>query len=282
MTSDMAVYVAGPAGRSKRLIAVPRQGRKFYEFPEPWMLKSCYRSQNATVRDTVLGNHFVGRGWMRYILICFLFMGWAFYELSGGADFDKDAVRETRMAALELKEPKPAPKPRAEPIVVTEAPIVVVDTDPPAQSEPTRVSLNLTTLAPSAAAPQANDISEAVEAAVSDAVEQASDLVPRNVGTTTSSADTPAIIPSLIDPNDGVTPQPAEPVETVSFDDIRTVSASNVNVRGGPGTDYGVVGRLGRGDQIKVLQDDGFGWVRFETTDGSTAGWMADFLLSGG
>lgn len=219
---------------------------------------------------------------MRYILICFLFMGWAFYELSGGADFDKEAVRETRMAALALKEPKPAPTPRPEPVVVTEAPVVVVDTDPPAKSEPTRVSLNLTTLAPTVAAPDPNDVSAAVEAAVSDVVEQANNSVPQNVGTITSSADTPAIIPSLINPNDGATPQPAEPVETASFDDIRTVSASNVNVRGGPGTDYNVVGRLGRGDRIKVLQDDGFGWVRFETTDGSTTGWMADFLLSGG
>ncbi len=220
---------------------------------------------------------------MRYILVCFIFMAMAFYQLSGGADFDKDAVREARMAELALKEPKPVRAPRAVPTIVTEAP-VVVDTTPLTQNGVTQVSLNLTSLnSQTSPTPKPTD---AVEAAVTDVVaetlEDDADSVPKNVRVITSSADTPAIIPSLIDPNDGTAPQPTETLETASFDDIRTVSASNVNVRGGPGTDYGVVGRLGRGDQIKVLQDDGFGWVRFETTDGSTAGWMADFLLAGG
>jgi hypothetical protein len=214
---------------------------------------------------------------MRLILISFGFMVWAFYVLSGGADFDPDAVRAARMAELDLEAPKPAVAPaRTEP--VTAAPKDVVDTDPPLRETTTRVSLNLTTLKDAsdnaADAPTQTDIAAAVDAAIQE--------VPQNVPVVTSSADTPAIIPSLIAPNDGAGQTAENPSTIRGFDDIRTVSGNRVNVRGGPGTDFGVVGRLTRGDEVVVLEDNGAGWIRFETQDGETSGWMADFLLTSG
>ena len=64
--------------------------------------------------------------------------------------------------------------------------------------------------------------------------------------------------------------------------DIRKVNGTRVNVRGGPGTNFGVVGKLGKGDAVEVVEDNGAGWVRFRSVDGTASGWMADFLLNNG
>ena len=225
---------------------------------------------------------------MRYILLSFLFMAWGFYELSGGSDFDPDAVREARMAKLEME----AAAPEAAPDVEEVAQATAVTPEPAA--DVTRVALNLTTLenavsdpavvtttplaqdAPEAIDEIQNDVAAAVEAAISD-----QNVVTTTTSLVTSSVDTPAILPSLIDPDASLSAADSA-VEVAALEDIRTVSGNRVNVRGGPGTDFGVVGRLVRGDEIKVLEDNGAGWVRFETTDGITAGWMADFLLTSG
>ena len=62
--------------------------------------------------------------------------------------------------------------------------------------------------------------------------------------------------------------------------DIRTVSGNRVNVRRGPGTNFGIVGKLGAGDAVKIIEDNGAGWVRLRSVDGKEMGWMAEFLLS--
>ena len=62
--------------------------------------------------------------------------------------------------------------------------------------------------------------------------------------------------------------------------EIRTVTGNRVNVRGGPGTTFGVVGKLVRGDEVEILDDIGTGWVRFRAVDSDTQGWLADFLLT--
>lgn len=94
---------------------------------------------------------------------------------------------------------------------------------------------------------------------------------------TRTSANEPAVIPSLIDGADNG----ATFVSTTQAD-IREVNGTRVNVRGGPGTNFGVVGKLGKGDAVEVIEDNGAGWVRFRSVDGSESGWMADFLLSNG
>ena len=204
---------------------------------------------------------------------CFVgFLGWAFYELSGGAEFDPSAIREARLAAEAEKEAElqvaqaAAAAAVSTPVVLAEAPRVTVasNTSTAAEPEVTRVALNLTTL----------DNTDEPAGIISPAT---SDPVPENVSVVTASAETQAIIPSLIDPNDGATTA-VEPISTEPTE-IRTVEGNRVNVRGGPGTDFGVVGRLVRGDEIRVLENNGAGWVRFEAVDGSTDGWMAEFLL---
>ena len=204
----------------------------------------------------------------RFILLTFGFMGWAFYEMSGGADFEPASVRMARLnpvdesQAIAKAEPQPVtPTPAAQ------SKIPFVDTDPPQNNTVTRVSLNLTSFQ--------DVLSETDPTEPTAEIEPQDDIgVPVNV--ILSSADTPAIIPSLIAPNDGT-------VTSLSTSgDVRTVSASRVNVRSGPGTDYGVVTKLTRGDAVEILQDNGDGWVKMRTLDGGPEGWVADFLLVGG
>jgi len=203
----------------------------------------------------------------RFILLSFGFLGWAFYEMSGGSDFESASDREARI--------NPAPE-----VVVTEvaaptpetvaaAESKVIDTDPPAQQDVTRVALNLTTLE------NAQDAQTQQQPTNIDPVTG----VAVNVGNTSESGDTPAIIPSLIAPND--TGNAATTIAAAP-NDVRKVSGNRVNVRGGPGTDFNVVSRLVRGDAVEILQDDGNGWVLMRPIEGGTEGWMADFLLTSG
>tara|TARA_R110002049_G_scaffold44333_1_gene129731 strand:+ start:500 stop:1186 length:687 start_codon:yes stop_codon:yes gene_type:complete len=224
----------------------------------------------------------------KFILLTFGFLGWAFYEMSGGADFEPASVRMARNtptadadkgsvlvasadAATVMNDPLP------QPITVK----AVVDTAAPAlnpapqlaqdnlaqDNEVTRVSLNLTTLRDVAAPAKPQNAFAAP--------------VPQNAGVILSSATTPAIIPSLIDPSDtGAVVTQTTYSNNNTGTDLRTVSGNRVNVRGGPGTDHGVVGKLVQGDAVEVLLDDGSGWVKMRPLDGGPEGWMADFLLA--
>lgn len=211
----------------------------------------------------------------KFILISFGFLGWAFYEMSGGDEFEPASVRLARLNPVAETMTAESADQVTEPATTS----AFVDTDPPLNPEVTRVSLNLSTIEevlrgeePAAAPTQAPE-------EVTDEAATEDDLgVPRNVGTLTESADTPAIIPSLLAPaDDSGTSQLA----TYSGD-IRTVTGNRVNVRGGPGTDYEIVGRLVRGDSVEILEDTGNGWVRMRPMLGGEEGWLADFLLTSG
>lgn len=71
---------------------------------------------------------------------------------------------------------------------------------------------------------------------------------------------------------------PAE-VTAVALD-MRAVSGNRVNMRTGPGTDYGVLDTLTRGTQAEVIEIDGSGWARVRVTDTNQVGWMAARLLA--
>jgi uncharacterized protein YgiM (DUF1202 family) len=51
-------------------------------------------------------------------------------------------------------------------------------------------------------------------------------------------------------------------------------------MRNGPGQSFDVVGKLGNGERVEILQDPGDGWVKLRVVEGGRVGWMADFLLT--
>ena len=74
-------------------------------------------------------------------------------------------------------------------------------------------------------------------------------------------------------------PETFEVITSSFAQDVRIVSGDRTNVRGGLSTDYKVVGRLTRGVEVEVLDDNGDGWIEMRSLDGVTFGWMAEFLL---
>ena len=184
-----------------------------------------------------------------FILLTFGFLGFAFYEMSGGSEFEPASARvaetESPQAEQMAEAKTETPAPEAAP---SSSAITKIGNTPSV----TRVALNLT------------NVSDAQVAATEQPAAQIID-----------SAETPQIIlPSLIATTN------TNGASTGA--DVRKVSGNRVNVRGGPSTNYGVVSKLTRGVEVRILEDNGDGWVRMQPVDGGEAGWMADFLLTSG
>lgn len=177
----------------------------------------------------------------RLMVVTFLFLALAFYQLSGGADFkpasaSKQAQTKTPDAAMPA-----APNVDAKTLLFTEAANSEAPTPLPADDGATRTVLTgevarTTTLILTRAA--ARRLTPAPEAAVVPAVSTR-----------------------------GTAP------------DLRSVKGDRVNMRGGPGTQHQIVARLSKGDQVEVLESDGFGWLRLVDSAGNE-GWIADFLIT--
>lgn len=219
---------------------------------------------------------------VRYVIVAFFFLGLVFYEMSGGADFDPEATRLSRIEVPEMVEPEKVEQ-------------VFAETTPTLPENVTRVALNLNSVEdvvrparrkPSNIEP-ARSALDAASTTVSDAppAEYLPSLVGDRVIDTGNLIDTSVITIVDFDTRQPVQlPGRAEPAPEASetITDIRSVTGSSVNVRGGPGTDYSIVNRLVQGDEVEVIQDSGDGWVRLRPLNGSPAGWMASFLLTEG
>lgn len=188
-----------------------------------------------------------------FILLTFGFLGFAFYEMSGGSDFEPSTARLDASISQEIEVEQVAQ-------IVTEppAPLAIENTELLTEIESTpsvtRVALNLTTISD---AEETVPAETPVNALIIDSSDTPQIILPSMIATTTTSSD--------------------------SFDsDVRIVSGNRVNVRGGPSTNYGVVNKLTRGAEVRILEDNGGGWVRMQPLDGGEEGWMADFLLTSG
>jgi N-acetylmuramoyl-L-alanine amidase len=65
--------------------------------------------------------------------------------------------------------------------------------------------------------------------------------------------------------------------DSATADETATVNAGSLNVRGGPGTNFGVITGLKKGDSVKVVGASG-DWSRIEA--GSTEGWALTTYLT--
>jgi len=176
------------------------------------------------------------------ILLSFGFLGFAFYEMSGGADFEPASVR---MASLKSSASEP-----------TQSEDKVAEIS--AASNVTRVALDLTNVSDAAAHATVAPAVMKPQATIIDSAQTEQVILPSLIATTQSTT-----IPD-------------------SIGDIRTVSGNRVNVRGGPSTSHGVVNKLTRGASVEILEDNGDGWVLMQPVDGGESGWIADFLLTSG
>jgi hypothetical protein len=203
----------------------------------------------------------------RFVLLTFVFLAFAFYELSGGTDFDSEQLRLSRVEAPDETDATNIQDP-----VIARA----------AQAQDvTRVALNLSSVSDvqSTATPRTDAVSVVPDAKPILSEEPPAVLLPSLI------VDRAEVSPVDLGRTDEAfsDPQPEETVAAApSIFDVRSISGSSVNVRGGPGTGFAVVNRLQRGDLVEILQNPGAGWVQLRPLDGGTVGWMAEFLLSDG
>ncbi|GHF68640.1 SH3 domain-containing protein [Seohaeicola zhoushanensis] len=203
----------------------------------------------------------------RFVLISFAMLGFAGYEMSGGADF------------------KPRPRPE---VVVAAAPA------PP-------VTLHVPTTAETLVATQARARLPQNDAA---SLAQAGANLRQGLPAFPSSAETEVKVASLQDfatPasfGDGTVSAEPAVVRTDAAEstleeavaaairptpgpdaDLRAISATRVNLRAGPGIDTEILGRLTRGQKVEVLGSDGTGWLRLRTLPDDQVGWIAERLV---
>lgn len=189
---------------------------------------------------------------MRLILLTFGFMGWSWYELSGGSEFEPGENGLRVLAKVEAEA-----LPEAKPVVA-------------AVSEPkpvvTRAKTGVTELA-------------SVSAASFPETSKVVTVVPHPGRVKT--VEEPVRLASLETLVKGETLVNSETVTAAPEVkiDYRIVTGNRVNLRAGPGTSYGVVTKLLRGDDVEVLQDDGTGWVKLRSFDGNQIGWMSESFL---
>jgi len=199
----------------------------------------------------------------RFILLSFVFMGWAFYEMSGGADYRPSGNSIQMRAQLDNQRPKPRP---------LRVNVIELAQDGAPRPE-TRVSRTVTSL---------HDLGltrgKRVEVTLASADTQArpepspaiATPVNDNVGLPTVTVATQA-------PPESAEPETAALAPAV---EIRRVAGRSVNLRTGPGTAYGRISSLARGTRVMVLRDPGNGWIKLRVAETGRIGWMADRLLT--
>ncbi len=228
---------------------------------------------------------------MRFILIFFVFMGFAFYQLSGGAEFeprtsrgDVELVRDTVHHASVRDVTLPA-RDKVEALLASTE---VVRLEPTAVAEQIKAAEAATRV----------DALGVNEAESSEAVTDLAFRFNQMSAQSGQTSDAEVQLASLAD-GAGNFPQPlfletapgatggisaAVTAAVTSGDeaaapeprlDIREVTGSRVNMRQGPGTTYAVVGTLYYDDQVEILDDLGDGWVQLRKVGSDRIGWMA-------
>lgn len=232
-------------------------------------------------------------------------MGFAFYELSGGADY-APASNSIQARAAERAETSSAQavagvrplerKDDATAIRMARASDTSARVSP---SKPTQERFEITltssdeTYMPTETASRvdANAAAAAIDAAVESAMQAA--LLADTLADTRTNTLTDTLADTLEAPLTEQTLQPVFSLETYAEasaqgllvprptgDEIREVTGNMVNMRTGPGTEFSTVGKLAKGTQVTVLAEPGEGWIMLEVRETGETGWMADWLVT--
>ena len=177
----------------------------------------------------------------RFIVLSFLVMGWTYYELSGGAAF----VPETRPELLAEADNQPSSIAET----AEELPIVEVVT-----------RAETTTL---------DELPEAP-----DTTPEAIALAPATIEEAVPDIEA-ALVEALEQPASETTTEAAAVVL-----DLREVTGDQVNLRSGPGREYGVIDKLGQSSVVMVVESGASGWVRVEVERTGLTGWMSEDFLN--
>ncbi|HBS51143.1 MAG TPA: ligand-binding protein SH3 [Rhodobacteraceae bacterium] len=212
----------------------------------------------------------------RFLILSFAVLGWAFWELSGGADFEPPA-RPERIA--EAAEPAPGNAPATPDLARREVAAERRVAPEPENTPPRAAVQSARAEAPPAQTPR-------LTAGLGQPSLPPAD--PNNPGMLVSLEQSRTQFATPLEhfdpdaiPEDEPAPTP-EPVAAPAAPapDIREISGTRVNIRQGPGTIYPVITTLRLGDPVEVLSDSGTGWVRIRMGENRRLGWVSASLVS--
>lgn len=205
----------------------------------------------------------------RLILLTFAALGWTFYVMSGGPDFEprgQRAAKPERVAST----PKPATKP------VATAPVdQLVTRTALAQSQAIRAAATPPPAEPALTETETKALLSQVAAGL-----QANPSLFDDEGVTLTLASLEQGLASIQQvATDAETEALETPVVAEPVKDIREVSGTRVNMRDGPGTIYPIIGKASIGQKVEVLSDSGTGWLRLRVLQGQQVGWISASLV---
>jgi hypothetical protein len=209
-----------------------------------------------------------GGAMKRFIFLSFAFLGWAFYELSGGADFQPRVANTTveAVVATATAIPQPQTQPQTRPVKA----VALVARPAIAQVKPQPANSDAVLLP------------HAVAAVLTDATASTSNLDQIRAGLAQ-----PLLLASLEQGVAGLSAAPVVAADaavganwTPPEADIREITGTRVNMRDGPGTIYPVISRLTIGHEVEVLGDSGTGWLRLRILPEQQTGWISASLVS--
>jgi len=205
----------------------------------------------------------------RLILVTFAMLGWTFYIMSGGPNFEPRGKRapkpEIVAVAPSAKPESPAPA-TAEDLVTRAALQPSVPVEPIA--EPVAETLATTTDASEAQALLAQ-VSLGLSAPLSTFGETGASF------TLASLEDGAASLQQLPAAEPTAAPVVEEPPK-----DIRESAGTRVNMRDGPGTIYPVIAKVRLGQKVEVLDTSQTGWLRLRVLPEQQIGWISASLVS--
>ena len=189
----------------------------------------------------------------KFILLTFGFLGWAYFEMSGGTDFEPGWWLEAEAATT-----APGDAVETEELVARAASGAAELTQVAAPADDTSTEGDNIELA-------------SLETSVTDAAltAVATRPEPRTLGLDIARRD----------PERAIAPETARTEEAAPAPDLREVSGSRVNLRQGPGTRHSVLTQLTGGTEVEVLRQEG-GWVKLRVAETNRIGWMADYLVT--
>lgn len=192
----------------------------------------------------------------RFITVTFAFLGWSFYILSGGADYEPRT--QSWQARAKLDDVRPLARPAAVDVAaLSDSEAGADSTDEVTRALSSLDDLDLT---------KEGRFEVTLAALGGDATPTAEfEADAKKVDDLTATAATQ--------------PEPA-PVEAAPTLDLRRVTGSVVNMRDGPSTFYLAIGKLREGDAVEVLENPGEGWLKIRVADTGQEGWMADWLVT--
>ena len=201
----------------------------------------------------------------KFVLLSLFFLGWAFYEISGGKEFaPEEPARIAKYKALEAE--------RAEAAREAERARKTAIAEKARNREAERAAMQVASL----------DLS-GTQAALEQAALVTQTPLTRRQTLFSDPTPTPEAERAAIGPDPTAEPDPAilaAAAQAELPEDLRKVRGSRVNMRGGPGTSYAVLTTLSRGDEVKVLRESDNGWVKLKVVESGRIGWMSAKLLT--